>query len=152
MFSNEIFKTTIFKIISCEYCEIFKNSLFYRAPLVTAFVLWAVAMLNFNCVFENLRTVNDFNFTNLFGNRVMRCSMEGASYCCFCKAVLNNFFQQVLLTNYSRTYANLLQRFIFAFFLLIEDYGECALWKEPVIGRSFKLLFPKIWLINSIST
>ena len=30
-----------------------------------------------------------------FSDRVMGRSMEGASYCCFRKAVLNNFFQQV---------------------------------------------------------
>ena len=71
----------------------------------------------------------------------MGCSMEGASYCYFRKAVSNNFFQQVLLINFISTYANLLQHFIFARFLLIEDYGECALRKEPVIDHGFKQLF-----------
>ena len=51
--------------------------------------------------------------------------MEGASYCCFRKAVSNNFFQQVLLINIISTYANSLQHFIFARFLLI---GR-RLWK-----------------------
>ena len=51
--------------------------------------------------------------------------MEGASYCCFCKAVSNNFFWQVLLVNIISTYANSLQHFIFARFLLIER----RLWK-----------------------
>ena len=51
--------------------------------------------------------------------------MEGASYCCFRKAVSNNFFQQVLLINIISTYANSLQYFIFAHFLLIER----RLWK-----------------------
>ena len=46
--------------------------------------------------------------------------MEDASYCCFRKTVSNNFFQQVLLINIISTYANLLQHFIFARFLLIE--------------------------------
>ena len=70
--------------------------------------------------------------------------MEGASYCCFRKAVSNNFFQQVLLINIISTYANLFQRFIFACFFLIEDYGKCALRKEPVIGCSFiKHIFRK---------
>ena len=63
--------------------------------------------------------------------------MESASYCCFRKAILNNFFQQVLLINIISIYANLFQHFIFACFLLIEDYGKCALRKEPVIGCSF---------------
>ena len=51
--------------------------------------------------------------------------MEGASYYCFCKAVSSNFFQQILLINIISTYANLLQRFIFASFLSIER----RLWK-----------------------
>ena len=63
--------------------------------------------------------------------------MESASYCCFRKAILNNFFQQVLLINIISIYANLFQHFIFACFLLIEDYGKYALRKEPVIGCSF---------------
>ena len=63
--------------------------------------------------------------------------MESASYCCFRKAILNNFFQQVLLINIISICANLFQHFIFACFLLIEDYGKCALRKEPVIGCSF---------------
>ena len=42
----------------------------------------------------------------------MECSMESASYCCFHKAVSNNFFQQALLINIISTYANLFQHFI----------------------------------------
>ena len=98
-------------------------------------------MLNFNRVLGNLRTINDFNFTNIFSGRVVGCSMEGASCCCFCKAVSNNFFQQVLLINFISAYANLLQHFIFAHFLLIKDYGKCALRMEQVIGGGFKHLF-----------
>ena len=75
--------------------------------------------------------------------------MEGASYCCFRKVVSNNFFQQVLLTNITSTYANSLQHFIFARFLLIE---KCALQKEVVIGCSFKHIFLKVLLINSINS
>ena len=71
----------------------------------------------------------------------MECSMESASYCCFRKAVSNNFSQQVLLMNFISTYANLLQHFSLARFLLIEDYGKCGLRREPVIGRGFKQLF-----------
>ena len=69
-----------------------------------------------------------------------------------CKAVSNNFSQQVLLINIISTYASLLQHFIFARFLLIEDYGKYALRKEPVISCSFKHIFSKVLLINSIST
>ena len=69
-------------------------------------------------------------------------STEGASYYWFRKAVSNNFFQKVLLIKFIiSTYDNLLQHFIFARFLLIEDYGKCALRKEPVIGRGLKQLF-----------
>ena len=52
--------------------------------------------------------------------------MESASYCCFHKAVSNNFFQQALLINIISTYANLFQHFIFASFFLMEDYEKCA--------------------------
>ena len=70
--------------------------------------------------------------------------MESASYCCFHKAVSNNFFQQTLLINIISTYANLFQHFIFASFFLMEDYEKCALRKEPVIGCSFiKHIFRK---------
>ena len=78
--------------------------------------------------------------------------MEGASYYCFRIAVSNNFFQQILLINIISTYANLLQHSIFARFLLIEDYGKCALRKEPIIGCSFKHHFARVVLINSIDT
>ena len=46
--------------------------------------------------------------------------MKGASYFCFRKAVSNNYIQEVLLINIISAYANLLQHFIFARFLLIE--------------------------------
>ena len=54
--------------------------------------------------------------------------MEGASYYCFRKGVSKNFFQQVLLINIISIYANLLQHFIFAHFLLIERrlYKVCT--------------------------
>ena len=98
-------------------------------------------MLNFNRVLENLGTMNNFNFLRFFSDRVMECSMEGASYCYFHKAVSKNFFQNLLLINIISTYANLLQHFIFACFLLIEDYEECALRKETVLGCSVKHIF-----------
>ena len=87
------------QVFSCEYCEIFKNSFFYRRPQVTASVLWTITILNYNHALENLRTMNDFNFTNFVSDRVMGCSTEGASYYCFRKAGSDNFFQKVLLIN-----------------------------------------------------
>ena len=73
----------------------------------------------------------------------MGCSTKGASYCCFPKAVSNIFFQRVFKTliNFISTYANLLQHFNFVPFLLIEDYGKCALRNEPVIGHGLKQPF-----------
>ena len=41
------------------------------------------------------------------------------------------------------TYVNFLQHVIFARFLLIENYGKCALRKEPVIGQDLKQVFFK---------
>ena len=37
---------------------------FYRAPRGTASVLWTSKIINFNHVLENLRTVDNFNFSN----------------------------------------------------------------------------------------
>ena len=77
--------------------------------------------------------------------------MEGASYCCFRKAVSNNFFQQVLLINIISTYANSLQYFIFAHFLLIER----RLWKVCTTkgdGYWLNTYFLKVLLINSINS
>ena len=80
-------KTPPAQVFSCEYCEIFKNSFFYRRPQVTASVLWTITILNYNHALENLGTMNDFDFTNFFSDRVMECSTEGTSYYCFRKAV-----------------------------------------------------------------
>ena len=33
---NFIKKETLVKVFSCEFCEIFKNTFFYRTPLVAA--------------------------------------------------------------------------------------------------------------------
>ena len=82
-------------MFSCENSEIFKNSFFFRTPQVTASVLCTITVLNYNCALENLRTMNDFNFTNFFSDRVMGCSTEGASYYCLLKAVSNSFFQSL---------------------------------------------------------
>ena len=109
------------------------DSFFYRTPLVTGPVLWAITILNANSALENLRPLNDF--TNIFSNRVMTCSAKGASYCCFRKAVSNNVFQKVLLINFISF------RILFSlafcqgrYFLLKEDYGRYALRKELVIA------------------
>ena len=82
----------------------------------------------------------------------MECSIESASHCCFREAVSNNFFQQVLLTNIISTYANFFQHYVFPHFFLREDYGKCALGKEPVVGCSFiKHIFRKSYEVESLT-
>ena len=76
-------------------------------------------MLNFKHTLENFHTMDDFSFTNFLSDREMGCSTEGAKYCCFRKAVSNNYFQKVLLVTFISNYANLFQHLIFAH--LIED-------------------------------
>ena len=113
----------------CKYCTTFQN-IFIEHLLG---LLLYFGQLNFNHSLENLRTMDDINFTNFHSDRVIGgnsyccasywcflefifaklplCiapSPEGPSYCCFRKAVLSNFFQKVLLTNFISTYANLL--------------------------------------------
>ena len=53
-------------------------------------------MLNFKHALENLRTMDDFSFTNFLSDRKMGCSTEGANYCCFRKAVSNNYFESLI--------------------------------------------------------
>ena len=83
---------------------------------------------------ESLRTKDDFNFTNVLINRLMRCYTKSASHCCFRKAVSNNYFQQFLLINFTSTCSNWLNNFSFAHFLLIKGYGKYSLRKESVIA------------------
>ena len=79
---------------------------------MTASVLWTITILNFNRALENLHAMDDFSFTDFLSDRLMGCSAEGASYCYFHKAVLNNFLNnKFLLINFVSSYANLLQDF-----------------------------------------
>ena len=93
----------------------------------------------------------DFNFTKFPSDRVMGgASFCCASYCCFREFAFWKFtFAKLLLlltaaypegasyccllTNFISTYANSLQHFIFAHFLLTESYGKCALRQKPAI-------------------
>ena len=59
-------------------------------------------MLNFNRALENLRTMDDFNFTNFLSDREIGCSTQSVRYCCFRKAVSNNYFQKVLFIIFIR--------------------------------------------------
>ena len=66
--------------------------------------------------------------------------------CCFCLlpplqkapviAAIAKLFQTTSSRNLISIYANLLQHFIFAHFLLTEGYGKCALRKEPFVAPS----------------
>ena len=94
----------------------------------------------------------DFNFTKFPSDRVMGgASFCCASYCCFREFAFWKFtFAKLLLlltaaypegasyccllTNFISTYANSLQHFIFAHFLLTESYGKCALRQKPAIA------------------
>ena len=96
--------------------------------------------------------MDDFNFTNILSDRVIGCSTEGANYCCFRKAVSNNFiqkfFENVLLMSYIRTYSNLPNYFIFVHRLLIEGYEHDAPRKD-LISTPFVEQFYKATLRNS---
>ena len=80
--------------------------------------------------------------------------MEGASYCCFCKAVSSNFFQQILLINIISTYADLLKRFIFAsFFVDRKKAMESVHYKRRrLLAAVLNTYFAKVLLINSINS
>ena len=39
---NSIKKETLAQVLSCEFCEISKNTFFYRTPPVAASVLWTL--------------------------------------------------------------------------------------------------------------
>ena len=96
---------------------------------MTASVLWAITILNFNRALENLRTINNFNFTNIFSDRVMGCSTEGPVAAFAKRFQTTSFRKYLLLINFISFSISFFPRF-----LLLEDFGECALRKEPVIA------------------
>ena len=58
---------------------------------------------------------------------------------CFTKGAgplkaIDRYFEKVLLMNSIRTYKNFLKNFIFAHFLLLEDFEQGALRKELIIA------------------
>ena len=107
----------------------------------------------------DLHTLDKFSFT--FRSSRSQIRGGGASYCCFRKFAFRNLlsenccfcllpplqkapviaaiaklFQTTSSRNLISIYANLLQHFIFAHFLLTEGYGKCALRKEPFVAPS----------------
>ena len=85
-------------------------------------------MLNFNRVWGNLRTMNDFNFTILTKERVLYERSR------LLVAVLNTYLSKALLINSINTQSNLLRNFIFVHLLLLEDYEQGALQKDLIIA------------------
>ena len=54
---NFIKKETLAQVLSCEFCEIFKNSFFCRTSLVAASVFHFFGRINFQCMSSLLYTV-----------------------------------------------------------------------------------------------
>ena len=52
----------------------------------------------------------------------------------FVERFKNSYFEKAFLINFIRTYTKLLKHFIFAPFLLIEDYRKGALRKELIVA------------------
>ena len=110
------------------------DQLLWNILYTISVLLWTITTINFHRALKNLYSIDDFNFTNFLIDRVMGCSIKGASYCGFRKAVSSNYFQKVLLINFISTYANWLENFCFAHFLLIEGYRKYYLRKESAIA------------------
>ena len=66
-------------------------------------LLWTIKILNFDRAWENLRTVEGFNFTNFRIDRVPGCSTKDASYSSFRKVVSNNCFHYLRQFAYDKT-------------------------------------------------
>ena len=95
--------------------------------------------------------MNNFNFLTFFSDRVVGCFMEDASYCCFRKAVSNNFFQQVLLINIISTYANLLY-FCSLFVDRKKTMESVHCERRRLLVAVLNTCFSKVLLINYINT
>ena len=48
---NFIKKETLAQLFSCDFCEISKNTIFYRTPLVAAFIMNTFYFTPFSIVF-----------------------------------------------------------------------------------------------------
>ena len=138
-------KETPTQLFSYKYCKISRNSFLYRATPLLYFEQLQRQILTVFLGICALWTISIF--LTFFSDRVVRCSMEGASYCCFRKAVSSNFFQQVLLIIIISTYANLLQHFIFARFLstkrrlwkvcTLKGDGYCLQFQTRIFRKSY---------------
>ena len=68
---NFINKKLQHRCFPVNIAKLFKSNFFYRTLLVIASVLWTITMLSFNRALSNLRTMDDFNFTNFLSDRDM---------------------------------------------------------------------------------
>ena len=112
----------------------FKDSFFYWTPLVTGPVFLTITILNSIRALENLRTINDFNFTFLVKGW-WHALRKVPAIAAFAKQFQTKSFRK----SYWPSFINFSISFLLAFcqggcFLLIEDYGKYALRKELVIA------------------
>ena len=121
-------------------------------------LLWNSFTINSSCTLDNLHALDNYNnkFWPLWRTWVLWTILilPTFSYCCFCKAVSNHYFQKkVLLINFICTYHSWLKNFRFTHFLLIKGYGKYSFRKESVIAPFadwFKT--ERVVLMNFIST
>ena len=62
-------KETLAQVFSCEFCEIFKNTYFYRAPLVAASEDFLEHLLKAFCLYVHFRNKIYFQF-KIFGLKI----------------------------------------------------------------------------------
>ena len=60
--------------------------------------------------------------------------MKGPAHCRIRRVVYKSCFEKGLLINFISNYSKLLKHFIFPRFLLIEDYEQDTLRKEPIFA------------------
>ena len=154
-FKKQLFKEILLPIRQLKVLPINFSRTF--AYWIISVLLLTITIINLNHVFENLYTMDDFNFTNFFIDRLMGCSTKGSSYCCFCKVISINHFQDVLLKKFISSYLpQLTKEFQFC---LLSAYRK--LWQiffsKRIAHCSFRRpvwnsCFEKVFLMTFIST
>ena len=61
-------------------------------------------------------------------------SVKGLGHCRIRRVVYKSCFEKGFLINFISNYSKLLKHFVFARFLLIEDYEQDTLRKEPIFA------------------
>ena len=110
----------------------FKKLLWTVSPIILAalwttcilwtisFFLWIITVTNFNYTWENLGTMDEFNFSNFQFMLLLQSGFKPR--------------KKVLLINFISTYHNWLKNFTFSHFLLIKGYRKYSIRKESVIS------------------